>query len=200
MIARCDVCGGVLAATYRDGRSAASTSATRVGHVRVDADELDQIAEDEMLDLLTRPENVERLVADGDDDDGARRRPRRGRGDPAELDDLADQVGRGELSATLAARAEPAILARLRRRSGASTSCRRRRSCAACSSPVPTSLPTGSRRPMPARREIVRLLACAGGASASCAWSPAGASRRRSGWRGADRAVTPKRACLVTIT
>ena len=112
MIARCDVCESVIVATYRHTRR--QYQCRTGGRVLIDADDLDAYAEGQMLDYLCRPDNVERLAADDDHDeelaavrdDQARIR--------AELDDLAERVGRGEVSATLAARAEPLILERLR--------------------------------------------------------------------------------------
>lgn len=112
MIARCDVCGGVLAVRYaRDLRQYWCHGGS---HVRIGADDLDRYAEDEMFAWLSRSDVLARIAAeDGDDAALADARDSVGR-IRAELDDLADSVGRGDVSATLAARAEPAILARLR--------------------------------------------------------------------------------------
>jgi DNA invertase Pin-like site-specific DNA recombinase len=112
MIARCDVCDSVLVATYRD-TGVRRYQCRDACHVFIPADDLDAYVEAQMLTFLTRRENVGKVLA-GDDDDralvdarDAQARVRR------ELDDLIDQVGRGKLSATLAAGAEPAIQARL---------------------------------------------------------------------------------------
>lgn len=116
MIAVCDVCGGPLSARNNghDPDRGVEYQCHRSGHVRVSYDALNTVAEAAMLTYLARPDNVERLTA-ADDDSGELRRLRDDiAGVRAELDDLADQVGRGELSATLAARAEPAIRRRLR--------------------------------------------------------------------------------------
>jgi DNA invertase Pin-like site-specific DNA recombinase len=111
MIGRCDVCGGPLASTSRRGMG--EYYCHRGGHVRVLEADLDGLAEAVMVGYLARPDNVARLTADEGGDDAladARDEVARIR---AELEDLGDKVGRGDLSATLAARAEPAIQARL---------------------------------------------------------------------------------------
>jgi hypothetical protein len=61
MIARCDVCSGPLAAHYRRGPR--QYVCHERSHVRVDADDLDAYATGAMLAYLSRPDNVERLVA-----------------------------------------------------------------------------------------------------------------------------------------
>ncbi len=86
----------------------------RAGHVQVDKAELEDFAEQVMIAYLSRPDNVERLTRDDGRDDELTAVRQYVAEVRAELDDLADRVGRGELSATLAARAEPAILERLR--------------------------------------------------------------------------------------
>jgi hypothetical protein len=82
------------------------------GCVAVDADELDGIVTEVMLQFLGQPDNLARLTPTTDDAEveEARLAVARIR---AEADDLADAVGRGALSTTLAARAEPGIRARL---------------------------------------------------------------------------------------
>jgi DNA invertase Pin-like site-specific DNA recombinase len=118
MIVRCHVCGGPLCATNRkpNGRATAAVRQYKCqarGCVRVDADELDTVVTAAVCDYLVRPDNVEWLTR-GDSNDGEVGRVRDDiAAIRAELDDLGDKVGRGEVSATLAARAEPAILARL---------------------------------------------------------------------------------------
>jgi DNA invertase Pin-like site-specific DNA recombinase len=111
MIGRCEVCGGVIVAAR--SKTGEPIYRCRLGHVQVDKAALDDYAERVILGYLARPDNVERLTRR---DDGAaladaRRQVAEVR---AELDDLADRVGRGHLSATFAARAEPAIQERLR--------------------------------------------------------------------------------------
>ena len=117
MIVRCDPCGGPLAVTYRKlrGKVAPAQYFCRdKGCVRVDKAEVDEIAEAAILGYLSRPDNVAQLTADDGNDealDAARLEVAQLR---AELDDMADQLGRGKLSATVVARAEPQILERLR--------------------------------------------------------------------------------------
>ena len=112
LIARCDVCGGPLTARYR--RGSRDYVCRGSSHVRVEADELDAYATAAMLGYLSRPDNVERLVAPEASDERLAAVRAEIAAVRAELDDLADQVGRGALSATLAARAEPRLLERLR--------------------------------------------------------------------------------------
>jgi DNA invertase Pin-like site-specific DNA recombinase len=111
MSARCDVCSGPLAVTYRRGRR--EYGCQHGGHLRIIADDLDTYAEGEILAYLCDDKRARRLRSgDGDSaalaaaDDEVARIDR-------ELDDLADRVGSGELTATLAARAEPTIRKRL---------------------------------------------------------------------------------------
>lgn len=112
MLARCDVCGAKLAVTYRKGPRAYQCHGR--GCVKVDADDLDGWATRQVLGVLVRDDAAEYLF--GSDDDGdvrlsaARGVVERTR---AEHADLIAQVAAGALSATLAAGAEPAILARL---------------------------------------------------------------------------------------
>jgi site-specific DNA recombinase len=112
LIARCDVCGGELTARYR--RGSRDYVCRGASHVRVEADELDRFAEAVMLAYLSRPDNVERLVAPEAGDERLAAVRLELAGVRAELDDLGDRLGRGELSATTAARAEPRLLERLR--------------------------------------------------------------------------------------
>lgn len=113
MIARCDVCSAPLAAVSIADRGREYTCHHK-RCVRVSYDDLNDYAEEAMLDLLSRPDHVARLLAA--DDGGEALRAARSDVETirAELDDLADQVGQGKLSAALAARAEPGILSRLR--------------------------------------------------------------------------------------
>jgi site-specific DNA recombinase len=113
MIARCDVCGGVLAASYRDEGGRRIYQCHTGGHVRLGADDLDELATAKIIAFLSDPANAERLVADDGDSDELFEARQHLAVVRAELDDLADRVGRGEISATLAARAEPTILTRL---------------------------------------------------------------------------------------
>jgi site-specific DNA recombinase len=112
MIAVCDVCSGPMTVRFR--RGAREYRCQPHSHLHVLADDLDAFVTEVLLAYLTRPDNVERLVTP-DGGDGRLEAVRAEiAGVRAELDDLADQVGRGALSATLAARAEPRLLERLR--------------------------------------------------------------------------------------
>lgn len=113
MIALCDVCGGPLAARGAKDDRPAQYQCHRATHVRGDYAELNALAEKAMLAYLSRPDNVERLTADAGSDERLEAARLRVAEISAELDDLGDQVGRGELSARIAARAEPAIQRRL---------------------------------------------------------------------------------------
>lgn len=117
MIARCDPCSGPLAVTFRRRKYEPLTGeyyCREKGCVRVDKVGLDEFAQAAIVGYLSRPEHIERLIAeDGNDEALAQVRVEMAE-IQAELDDLADRVGRGELSATLASRAEPQLLERLR--------------------------------------------------------------------------------------
>lgn len=115
MIAKCDTCSGPIAARSAKNRSdEIQYHCHRGGHLRIPYYDLNAYAERVMIAYLQRPDNVERLTAN----EGGSERLEAVREEiiniRGELDDLADQVGRGDLSATLAARAEPAIRTRLR--------------------------------------------------------------------------------------
>lgn len=115
MIAKCDVCSGPISArSAKERPDAVQYHCHRGGHLRVPYDELNTLAEQVMLAYLSRKDNVDRLTAV----EGGGEALQAVRDEVAnirkELDDLGDQVGRGELSVTLAARAEPGILKRLK--------------------------------------------------------------------------------------
>ena len=114
MIARCAECDAPLASTNRSPRGRQYQCHHR-GCVRVDADELDQIAEKAILEWLARDDIHEALAA-GQDDQGAEIDNVRAEiaSLRTRLDELADAVADGSLSVTLAARSEPQLLERLR--------------------------------------------------------------------------------------
>ncbi len=85
----------------------------RPGPRAIDADALDALAEGEILAYLTDPANVDQL-ADADVGDALAAAHDEVAAVTAERDALADRLGRGELSAELAARAEAGIQDRLR--------------------------------------------------------------------------------------
>lgn len=152
----CDMCGGKL-----DVRT------SKAGHQRyrchdkscvfVPYDDLNQLVENTMIAWLSREDN-RAWLAPPDNDTELNSVQEQIAEIRAELDDLADQVGRGELSATLAARAEPAIRSRLRvaetREAELSTP-------DALRGLIGTGKDVRRRwkaAPMSARREVVRLL------------------------------------------
>jgi DNA invertase Pin-like site-specific DNA recombinase len=155
MIARCDVCSGPICA--RNIRGNHRYMCRDRGCVWVDYDDLTELAEATMLAYLSRKDNVARLTAEttGQELDAVRLSIGEIR---AELEDLADQVGRGELSSTLAARAEPAILARLKaaeeRETELSTPSRLR----GLIKPGKDVRRRWKAAPMSARREVARIL------------------------------------------
>jgi site-specific DNA recombinase len=160
MIARCDVCGGPLAATYRRGTR--EYGCRDRGHVRIDADGLDAAAAEEIVRYLSRPDQVAELVADDGDDEALAAVRDQQAAIEAERDDLADQLGRGEISAQLAARAERTIMARL-------ADVQRQADELATPSALRGLIdPAGDVRvewqeaPIAAKREVVRLLAVPG--------------------------------------
>jgi hypothetical protein len=160
MIARCDVCAAWLTIKFRNGERRYMCHAKTC--VAVDADELDAWAEREVLGILTKPNVVKRLMPGAADPvalEAARGEVSRVK---AEHRNLIRQVGDGRLSAAMAAGAEPPILNRL---------------ALAEAKVVELTAPTGLRHlvepgakvqaqwksmPMPAKREVVRLLFSAG--------------------------------------
>lgn len=158
MIARCDVCGRPLAATYRRAEGIRHYQCHGFGHVLINADDLDRVAEAAMLRFLKNPKNLERIIPDDSDSDAlAEAREvvaRIGR----ELDDLADQVGSGALSATLAARAEPAIQARLDEASRHVDELSKPSSLRGLIDPAGDVDAQWKAAPMPVKREIARTL------------------------------------------
>ena len=107
----CDVCDSPMTAAYR---KSVRCYECRLRHcVRLAADALDAYARGVVLAWLLAPGRLEALTAfDGDDEslEAARLAVTKIK---AERDDLGDRLGRNEVTAGLAARAEPAILARL---------------------------------------------------------------------------------------
>jgi hypothetical protein len=180
MIGLCDPCGGPLAAR-NSGDRGQEYVCHRKGCVRIGYDELNTFAEAAIIAYLTRPENQAWLTAH-DDDDAALLAVRDQVAEiRAELDDLADEVGAGRMSATLAARAEPAIMARLK-------AAQEREAELSTPAPLRDFLTPGvdvvkqwTAAPMPARREAVKLL-----------FSPALAGELR-----VKRSPTPGHRCPV---
>jgi site-specific DNA recombinase len=112
MIARCHVCEAPLGVTLRKDPAGQYTW-LNAGHVRISKPDLDIFAEDVMLKVLAKPREYQKLLA-AETNDAAITKARREVADvQAEWDDLAAQLESGAISATLAARSEPGILARL---------------------------------------------------------------------------------------
>lgn len=116
MIAVCDVCGGPLAARQsKEDNRIPEYTCHKGGHVRVAYDDLNALAEAAILGYLGRRDNADRLMSSGTDPAQLAAIREQIAEIQAELDDLAEQVGSGQLSATLAARAEPKIMERLKK-------------------------------------------------------------------------------------
>lgn len=115
-LAGCAVCGGKLVARSFKGEE--SKGPQYVCHakscVRCSKADLDQYAEAQMLAYLSRTDVHDMLAAHADKSDQLDAIRDEIAAIGKELDDLADQVGSGELSSRLAARAEPAIRTRLK--------------------------------------------------------------------------------------
>jgi DNA invertase Pin-like site-specific DNA recombinase len=155
MIARCDVCGGPMTVRFRRGQR--EYRCQDHSHLHVLADELDAYATATMLAYLARPDNVERLTADAGDERLTAVRAEIA-GLRAELDDLADQLGRGEISATLAARAEPRIAERLRAAEGREAELATPNVLRGILGPGDDVAHRWDIAPMSARRDVARLL------------------------------------------
>lgn len=158
-VAVCDVCDGPLAArTDPDRTDTQQYHCHRGGHVRLPYDALNAYAESVMLAYLSRADNWAKLAADPGADERLEGLRDQVATIQAELDELADAVGRGTLSASLAARAEPAIVARLE----AARTELARLSTPSVLSGILEPGPNISRRwraiPCSAKREVARLL------------------------------------------
>jgi site-specific DNA recombinase len=111
MIGGCEPCGGVLASYTGRGRPVYRCH-TR-GCVTVDRDQLDAIAEEAMLDYLSRPELYGQLRAAGADDGRVVAAREATAAIREELRQLVDEVSAGRLSAAFAGAVEPGIRSRL---------------------------------------------------------------------------------------
>ncbi|NDL58611.1 recombinase family protein [Phytoactinopolyspora mesophila] len=111
MIAVCDPCGSVLIVGSENRTNRAPFyRCQQAGHVQVSKAGLDDVAERLIISYLRDRRNTH--VDPGADTELAALRDQIA-AIQVELDDLADQVGRGDLTAALAARAEPGIRKRL---------------------------------------------------------------------------------------
>lgn len=149
----CDSAGCRLVAAYRDGRQYICN------HVRLSADDLDQLVEHVILAYLARPENWAGLIAPNSDQDAALAAAREQVAVlRAELDELAELVGRGEVSARLAARAEPGIVDRLRAAEARERELSTPHELAGIIAPGDDIASRWSAIPIAARRRVVSLL------------------------------------------
>jgi hypothetical protein len=156
MIAKCDVCGGPLAATDRD--RGPEYQCHRQGCVRISKPELDDLAERLIVAYLARPSIAGKLTRRDPDDHELEAAKLAVAETERELADLADRVARGRISLDLAERAEPGIRQRL-------DAARARVSELETPAPLAGYIRPGkdvARRwraaEMPARREVARLL------------------------------------------
>jgi DNA invertase Pin-like site-specific DNA recombinase len=109
-VATCSVCGKGLRAHLR--RNAPRRYyCPNLGHVTLGADPLDEFVTEAVLARLTRPESLAAIGSDPVDDHAAVRAQiavLRGR-----LDDLADEVAAGSMTARMAGRAEAGVLGQI---------------------------------------------------------------------------------------
>jgi len=109
MIARCDRCGGPMAAVSRDGSDA--YVCRDKGCVSISKADTDKAVEAVVLDYLANPEVIAALRGRDTTDDAELTRVR---GElvaaRAQHEELADAVAAGRISVALAARSEPAML------------------------------------------------------------------------------------------
>jgi site-specific DNA recombinase len=156
MIARCDVCSGPM--TVRVRRGLREYRCHDHSHLHVPADDLDAYATAAILGYLTRPDNLERLVAPDAGDEALEAVRTEIAQLRAELDDLADKLGRSEISATLAARSEPQILDRLRQAEARETDLTTPSVLRGIMGPGDDIRNRWDLAPISARREVARLV------------------------------------------
>lgn len=119
LIARCEPCGGYVAVLLPGGtgknlRLRSSYRCQAKGCVKVDQQELDDLATTALLGYLARKDVYESLaVADDNDQDELQTVRDKLAEARSELDELADTVGRGLMSAVMAGRAEVGIVERV---------------------------------------------------------------------------------------
>lgn len=111
MIIRCDVCGGPLVCIQRRGRT--EYRCQRHSCIHIPQRPVDELITAAMLDYLARPDVYDAFATTT----GGGEQVQRVRGElakaRAELDELHDALGKGEISVRMAARAEPQIEARI---------------------------------------------------------------------------------------
>lgn len=113
LIAKCDVCEGWLNTRSHPRKAGEQVYCCRdKGHVTVPYDDLNAVAEEQIIEYLTSADNLIKLTQTDDDElEHARTMVAEIEG---ELRSLALRVGRGELSVDLATLAEPGIQTRLK--------------------------------------------------------------------------------------
>jgi site-specific DNA recombinase len=157
MIAVCDVCDSKLAVTLRKDPTGQYTCQA-AGHVQISKSALDKFAEEAMLKVLAKPQEYRQILA-AETNDAAVAKSRHDVAEiEAELNNLADQVGSGSLSATLAARAEPGILSRLEAARNREQDLQTPSRLRGLINPGPGVLGRWEAAPMSTRREVARLL------------------------------------------
>lgn len=112
----CDACDSPLSATYNSDQR--YYRCHKKGCVRISADELDTYIDGVVVGYLSRPDIAERMVAPDSADADLEAVSLQVAEIRVELDDLYDNVARGPgnggVTASMAARAEPGIVARLK--------------------------------------------------------------------------------------
>lgn len=157
MIARCGICQGPITSRSVDAKHKISYACIPGGHVRCSEPALDLLATRVMLDWLSDEDAVNEHIGDVD---GAELQAARDAVESiqAELDDLADQVGRGALTAMLAARAEPGIRKRLAAAEERLKSLTTPNRLRGLITPGASAVAEWDRMDTPAKREVARLL------------------------------------------
>ncbi|MBC3193845.1 recombinase family protein [Pseudonocardia sp. C8] len=157
MIARCAECDSRLAATNRARRR--EYQCHERGCVRVDADELDSIAEKAMLKWLARADIHEALAAGNDDQNAEIENVRAEIASlRTRLDELADAVADGSVSLTLAARTEPQLLERLRAAEARERELQTPSALRGLITPGKNVAAAWGKSPMSTRRAVARIL------------------------------------------
>jgi DNA invertase Pin-like site-specific DNA recombinase len=156
MIAKCDVCGGPLAATERD--RGPEYQCHRGGHVRIDKPGLDDLAERAILAYLGDPARADRITRRDADDAELEAAKVAVAEVEAELRDLVDRVSRGALSLDFAQRVEPGIRQRLDAAKARVTELETPAPLAGYITPGRDVARRWKAAPMSARREVARVL------------------------------------------
>lgn len=156
MIAKCAVCMGKLA--VRMDRPVAEYHCQRGGHVRINKEVLDEFAEAVMLDFLSDPKEYRKIAAHESSDADVRKAKAEVKRIEEELEDLARQLEAGDISATLAGRAERGKQKRLDAAQDRLKGLQAPARLTALIEPGPGVRERWTAAPMPTRREVARLL------------------------------------------